>query len=935
MTEHPGRLVLIDSFGLIYRAFFALPPMTNSKGQATNAVLGFVNMLTRIISDEKPAYLIAAFDRGVPQARIDRFPAYKAQREEMPDDLRSQIPLVRRVLEAFCIPIVEKDNEEADDIIATLARKAEKAHEVRIITGDLDLLQLVDERTTVVVPKRSINDLVNYDPAAVRERYGLEPKQLPDYRGLKGDPSDNLTGVPGIGEKTASKLIGAAGTLDALLADPSKAGTAKLQKLLEVHADAARLCRDISVSVCDLDVEMPWDEAEFTGPDLEKLATLYRDLDFRSHLAKLNVGDANTPGVSSETVERLSIVGEYQEFGAAVADDARQALRAALSGLKTYKRLAFARRDGEIGIAWDEGKALSFDRAALADAEICDILVGLISKVDECVVHDAKQLFAEFRGAGARRSEDPAPAADTAKPKKRGASKQQTALFDGPDLFSQHDALPSIPTVLLQPRFVADDTMVAAYVLNPTRAYHLLSDVVQDVLGKALPPQTAAWADAVWRSAIVVREQLAQREQLALYEDVELPSMTVLAQMEAVGILLDQPELRHLAVDIDAEVERTQRDIFALAGEEFNLGSPQQLGRILFEKLAMPGGKRNKTGYATGVEVLATLAEEFEIAKRVLEYREAAKLKNTYVDVLPTLVDADGRLRTTFQQTATTTGRLSSINPNLQNIPVRGELGRRIRKAFVAGGPGRILIAADYSQIELRLMAHLSGDQAMRTAFIDGHDIHDETARKIFAVPSGFPVENEQRRIAKSVNFGLLYGMGEFGLGQRLGIPRDEARRIVEAYFGQFPGVRGYLDATVAFGREHGYVLTIAGRRRYLPDLAGRDHHLRAAAEREATNAPLQGSAADLMKIAMIRVQEALRDHDAQLLLQIHDEFIIEAAESELREVAGKVRAIMSSAMELSVPLDVSVKTGKTWYDVAAYDDTVVGDEEVFESVGN
>lgn len=869
-----GRVVLIDSYGLIYRAFFALPILTTKAGQPINAAYGFTTMLMRIISDEKPTYLIAAFDKGPPQARIDMFPAYKAHRDETPDELRSQFALVRRVLEAHGIPIVEMAGEEADDVIATLARKVEGKHEVRVITGDLDLLQIVDEHTTVVATRRGMSDLTQYDVAAVRERYGLDPAQLPDYRGLKGDPSDNLPGIPGIGEKTASKLIAQAGTLDALLADPTLANSPRYEKLIREHGEMARTCRDVSVIACDLPIEFPWEAALYTPADPANLAPLYRELEFKQLLAKLET----TPVVGKENLEpsgQLRIEGTYETYAGSSDPPDFVKLAAALRSLQQYPRLAFAQHFDCIGIAWAEGTGLTFDQSALLVPEVKQAFSEVCAAVPEFVAHDAKALFARWNDVCAIRA-------------------------------------------------IADDTMIAAYLLTPTKAYHKLKDALSDLLDAAVGEDASAHADATWRVAVEARIKLVEREQVHLYDEIELPIATLLARVEATGVAIDLGELATLSVEIDAAVEKYRDEIFAIAGEEFNLGSPQQLGRILFEKLELPGGKRNKTGYATGVEILQELAAEHEIAKRVLEYREVSKLKNTYVDVIPKLVTAAGRLHTIFNQTTTATGRLSSTSPNLQNIPVRGELGRRIRKAFVASATDRVLLAADYSQIELRLMAHASGDAQMLAAFVAHADIHDVTAQRIFGLPPGQAADREQRRIAKSVNFGLLYGMSEFGLAQRLRISRGEAKLMTEAYFAQFPGVRGYLDATVREGRDQGFVTTISGRRRYLPDLRSRDHMARTAAEREATNAPLQGGAADLMKIAMLNVVTALDGFDAQLLLQIHDEIVLDVPQKDLKEIAAIVRHEMEQAMQLSVPLEVTVKTGVTWYDVAAYDEDSV-----------
>jgi DNA polymerase-1 len=473
------------------------------------------------------------------------------------------------------------------------------------------------------------------------------------------------------------------------------------------------------------------------------------------------------------------------------------------------------------------------------------------------------------------------------------------------------------------PRPIADDTMIAAHLLNPSRAFTNLADAAGECLQRELPEETAAWADAVSRLAHAARHALAEREQTSLYDDIELPLTGVLAKMEAAGVALDPAELSELSQQVDADVTRLQDEIYALAGETFNIGSPQQLGRILFEKLGLPSGKQNKTGWATGVEVLQSLAREYPIAAKVLEYREVSKLKNTYVDVLPALLDPrDGRLHTVFNQTATATGRLSSTNPNLQNIPVRSELGRRIRRAFVAQTKDRVLLAADYSQIELRLMAHLSGDDAMRAAFHEGQDIHDFTARQIFGVGPIASVSGNERRMAKAVNFGLLYGMSDFGLAQRLEIGRAEAKAMTAQYFARFPTVRLWIERNLEEGRERGYVSTILGRRRYMPDLRAKNYMLRAAAEREATNAPLQGSASDLMKLAMVKIDRALERAglDATMTLQIHDELIFEVPKGSLEAVAALVKREMEGAIELSVPIEVTLKSGRNWYEVENLD---------------
>jgi DNA polymerase-1 len=863
-----AKLMLLDSYGLIYRAFFAMPPdLATSKGQPVNAVLGFVNMLNRLIADEKPTHVIAAFDKGLATERVALFKEYKAQRSAMPDDLRSQFPLVRKVLAVHKIPIVEIEGYEADDVIATLAHRAEDAgEETVVVTGDLDLLQIADAKTTILRTRRGISELDRFDPAAVAERFELEPRRLPDYRGLKGDPSDNLPGIPGIGEKTAIKLIKSAGSLDALVADPALAGSPKLAALVQEYGHQAQLCRDVSIVRRDLAIDVDWEDSRYHPPSDAELYPLYAELEFKGLLLKLKAPVDGLPLFGAE--KRLQ--GNYRSYTASVDPPEFTRLAAELREMSGAERVVFAVRESEIGASAREGEGLAFLAHALEYPEVRAAAAAVLERAEHVGAYDVKRFVHVLRAHGI-----------------------EHGRFD-------------------------DDAMIASHLLNPTRTFAGIADAAAERLGVTLPDDAAAHADAALQIARRAREELAKRDQLRLYEEVEVPLAPVLAGMEAAGISIAPAELRTIGGEIDAAVARLQQRIYDLAGETFNIGSPLQLGNILFGRLQIPGGKKSKTGWATGVEVLQSLAREYPICALVLEWREVTKLKNTYVDVIPQLVDPkDGRLHTAFNQTATATGRLSSTNPNLQNIPVRGDLGRRIRKAFVAKS-GCSLLAADYSQIELRLMAHLSGDEAMRRAFEDGQDIHDFTARQIFSVREGETVDANQRRMAKSVNFGLLYGMSDFGLSQRLEIGRAEAKEITAAYFARFPSVRVYIERTLAQGREDGYVSTILGRRRYMPALTSSNYMMRAAAEREATNAPLQGSAADLMKLAMVKADRAIRDAGIELtmLLQIHDELIFEVPHASLQEAARLVRNVMETALTLTVPLEVTVKTGANWYDV-------------------
>jgi DNA polymerase-1 len=869
-----AKLMLLDTYGLVYRAFFALPPLTTTRGMPINAAYGFTQMLNKIIADEKPTHVVAAFDKGMPAHRVALYQQYKAQRDQMPDDLRPQFALVRRVLNVNRIPIVEIEGEEADDIIATLARQAEdQGHQTVIVTGDTDLFQLVDKKTTVLMTRRGITELGRYDLPAVQERYdGLTPRQLPDYRGLKGDPSDNLPGIPGVGEKTAIKLIKAAGSLDKLVANPALAGTPKLQKLVEEYGAQAKVCRDVSVARKDLELVLDWQEARYAAPASEDLYRLYSELEFKTLLNKLDV-PLEMPLI--ETRERIK--GRYRSYVAATDPPEFAELARELERLSEASHLAFAvKPDGELGMSAEPGTGLAFAAGALRNEPVKSAFQKVWLGRARLGAHDVKAVLRVLTDHG----------------------------------FSA--------------RSFVDDTMIGAHLLNPSRTFAQVEDAAQEILAISAGEDVAAHADAVQQLIGKQREVLESREQLRLYQTIEVPLAPILAEMERTGVLIDPTELNVLAKEVDTAVQRLAQEIYDYAGEQFNIGSPLQLGNILFEKLCIPGSKKTKTGWATGVEVLQGLAREYPICAKVLEYREVTKLKNTYIDVIPSLTDKrDGRLRTIFNQTATATGRLSSTNPNLQNIPVRSELGRRVRRAFVAP-PGRyVLLAADYSQIELRLMAHLSGDEAMRRAFEEDQDIHDFTARQLFSVGDRMQVDGNQRRMAKSVNFGLLYGMSDFGLAQRLEIGRAEAKAITQAYFARFPSVRAYIDSVIQKGREQGYVTTLMGRRRYMPALRSSNYMLRSAAEREATNAPLQGSAADIMKLAMVRIRERLarEELEARMLLQIHDELIFEVPQSTLHETAGVVRSEMEGAVQLSVPLSVTLKVGSNWYDVEQTDD--------------
>jgi len=900
-----SELLLIDAYSLVYRAFFALPPLTTSSGRPINAAYGFQRMLARFLREEQPSHVVACFDAGIPAERLAAVPEYKAQRPETPDDLRPQFDIVRQILQSYGIPIVALEGEEADDCIATIATLARAQQlDTIVVSGDLDLLQLVDAHCTIVVTKRGISDLIRYDENAVRERYGLSPDQLADYRGLKGDPSDNLPGVPGIGEKTATKLIAQFGSLDALLANTDDVTPKRIAELLRAHADKARACRDVSTAKRDLPIVPDWEGWRYHEPSPDVLAKLYAELEFKSLLTQVapalaSMGESpqaqgpEAPPFEPGTYEML----EDEAAIARALDAALAAKRVALTlepALQSWR----TQTPAAIALSWKPRSGAVFPLRALGAQRVRERFARLLaSKAPAKIVFDLKNLAGWAARAG------------------------------------------------LQVGGVALDAMLAAAIGDPARGEPTLVQALVGTPGEggAKPPETtqstlfesradvradlAQGADALLRAADARLASIKRDGFERVLFEIEQPLAPVIAKMEAVGFRIDADELDRIRTSLARDIDATTRDIYRLAGNEFNINSPKALGQILFEQLGLPG-KKTKTGYATGAEVLVPLAQEHEIAAKLLQFREASKLKSTYVDALPALVDPQTRLlHTTFHQIGAATGRLSSSDPNLQNIPVRSEAGREIRRAFLPATPGNVLLAADYSQIELRILAHISQDEHFIEAFRRGDDIHAFTARAVFGVPEDGPISRELRRRAKAVNFGILYGISDFGLAQSAGMGREEARQFIADYLARFPKIKGYIDDTLERARATGYVTTIFGRRRYLPDLRSRVYPQRAAAERMAINAPAQGTAADLIKLAMLAVdrvfaRERIR---ARLALQVHDELIFDVAPEEAAAAASLVRDAMEHAMELSVPIVVDCKIGPNWEQVESIDERDAG----------
>jgi DNA polymerase-1 len=860
----PTRLYLVDGSGYVYRAFHALPALGTSRGLPTNAVYGFTTMVAKLLREERPRHLAVVFDAPGETFRDDLYADYKRNRAPVPDELRPQIGYVRRVVAALRLPVVEMAGVEADDVIGTLARQAERAGlETVIVTGDKDLMQLVTERTALLDTMHDRRSGV----AEVRARFGVDPARVPDVLALMGDAIDNIPGVTGIGEKTAAALVARFGSVEDILArldDVERSGirgAKRIRAALAREAEVARLSKQLATIRCDLPLTLDLDACRTPGPDPERLQPLFAELEFFSLLGEL------VPAEAVAAVEH-STARTPEELGAALP-----ALRAG----------------GTVALV----AALDSPRATAAGLRTL-ALAGPAGPVTLVDAPDRPEMQAAL-----------APLL---------ADLAVTKL--GEDLKSLHVAFARRGVALAGPAF---DVALASYCLNPSRPGHGIAALAGEWLGQAASAdgdealEAARTARAAHRLRPLLEDRLRAHEMEGLFRDLEMPLAAVLAEMELAGVAVDAPALGRLSAEFGARLEGLMADIYALAGCEFNIGSPPQLRDVLFGRLKLSprGVRRGKTGLSTDVDVLTRLAREHPLPAKILDYRALAKLKSTYVDALPALVDPrTGRVHTSFNQTVAATGRLSSSDPNLQNIPIRTEEGRRIRAAFVAA-PGCRLVSADYSQIELRVLAHLSGDPALVDAFSRGEDIHARTAAEVFADRP--PAEG--RRLAKVINYGIVYGMGPGRAARELGVPVAEAEAFIAAYFARYPGVRVFVESTVAEARARGWVTTVLGRRRYLPELAARDPAVRQFAERAATNTPIQGSAADLIKLAMLELRRRLRGAGlgARLLLQVHDELVLEVPAGEVEAVRDTVRGAMEGVFPLRVPLRVDVRDGANW----------------------
>ncbi len=895
MTTPPpdsGRLLLLDGHSLAYRAFFALPVenFATSAGQPTNAVYGFTSMLINALRDERPTHLAVAFDVSRQTFRAERYPSYKATRSATPDEFRGQVPLIKDVLDAMGITTVEVPGYEADDVLATLATGARDAGlQVLIVTGDRDALQLVGPDTTVLYPRRGVSELDRYTPDAVEAKYGVPPQRYPDLAALVGESSDNLPGVPGVGPGFAAKWLQQYGDLDGVLAHADQIAGKKGESL-RAHIEQVRLNRELNALVSDLALPVGVADLRLADIDRDAVHRTFDALEFRVLRDRLFevLGDrvaAPTGAGPAVAVEVIDLAGAPADWLARNAADPTATAGIAYrcdSSTGALTAIAVAGRPGVAGFL-----DLTADPSADAEAALSRWLAD--DNVPKCV-HDGKPLMRASAARGwtvGRLVHDTILGAYLVLPGQRG--------FSLPDLVA---------------RFLHRELDVAG---APTQAMLFDDDSARSA--ELLAEEAVAVADL----AAALTGQLVARSQLPLLTDLELPLMRVLADMEHVGIAVDVPALTGLERHFEDRMRAAESQAHGMAGHAFNLGSPKQLQQVLFEERGLPKTKRIKTGYTTDAEALTTLysATGDRLLEVLLEWRDASKLRQTVAGLLP-LVDEQRRIHTTFQQTIAATGRLSSSDPNLQNIPVRTAEGRRIRAAFIPGAGYDALVTADYSQIEMRIMAHLSGDAGLIEAFRSGEDLHTTVAAAVFSC-SRDEVDAERRRRIKAMSYGLAYGLSAFGLSQQLGIPPDEARRLMDDYFLRFGGVRDYLHEVVERARAEGYTETMFGRRRYLPDLTSDNRQRREMAERMALNSPIQGSAADIIKRAMIDVHSHLGRAGlrSRMLLQVHDELVLEIVEEERGAVIDLVRSTMAGAADLSVPLDVSIGVGRDWDDAA------------------
>lgn len=865
-----SKIVLIDGHSILNRAFYGVPDLTNAEGLHTNAIYGFLNILFKILEEEKPEYLTVAFDVSAPTFRHEMFEAYKGTRKPMLDELRQQIPVMKDVLRAMGIKIVEMAGFEADDLLGTVANCCEEAGmDVVILSGDRDLLQLATEKVKIRIPKtkQGKTEIENYYASDVLERYQVSPQAFIDVKALMGDSSDNIPGVPSIGEKTATKLIVEYGSIEEAYAHVEELKPPRASKAMQEHYELAQLSKVLATINTKVEIDYVIEEAKITDFYTEEVYELFQRLQFKNLLGRFNITTKN------ENIEDYFHVIENKNDIDALFDKLETIDIVGISFMKDSESVLplFAHLSGYggIAIAFEKEVYLAKTSQAYSIEEMFDKLDKVLVKADKIGLFDTKKKLEKIK-----------------------ISHQKTF-----------------------------DVGVAAYLLNPLQSDYTYEDVAQEHLNITIDEKTEVEKAVCYEAYVafevvpVLETKLKEQKMLELYREIEAPLIFTLFDMEQNGVKVEGDSLKVYGGELGEKIVELEQSIYKSAGKEFNLNSPKQLGVVLFEELELPHGKKTKTGYSTSAEVLEKLAPEYPIVSEILEYRQLAKLKSTYADGLRNFIAEDGRIHGKFNQTITATGRISSTEPNLQNIPIRMELGRLIRKVFVPE-EDYVFVDADYSQIELRILAHCSGDEKLIEAYKSASDIHRITASQVFHTPFD-EVTDLQRSNAKAVNFGIVYGISAFGLSNDLNISRKEAQEYIDRYFETYPAIKGYLEQLVTDGKENGFVSTIFGRRRPLPELSSSNFMQRSFGERVAMNAPIQGAAADIMKIAMITVNEELKNRNmkSRLVLQVHDELLIEAHKDEVEQVEVILKEKMEGAATLKVKLEIDMHRGSNWYE--------------------
>lgn len=881
-----SHFILIDGNSIANRAFYALPLLSTSQGLHTNAVLGFTTMLLKVIEEMKPTHLLVAFDAGKVVFRHSEFTEYKGKRAKTPPELSEQFPLIRELLDAFSIQRFELEGYEADDIIGTLTLRAEQnGWKTTVITGDKDMLQLVSDQVSVALTRKGVSEIELYTTKEIQEKYGLTPSQIIDLKGLMGDASDNIPGVPGVGEKTALKLLHEFGTVEQVLAHIDQVSGKKLQENLRNNVEQAKLSKSLATILRDAPVEIKPDDAVYEGYDSHKLVDFFKRMEFKSLIPKVK---AEAPGTQAGQ--------EKQEESAFSFEVVEAEQTAAFSDRLTSPMALSLEFDGD-----------NYHHAPLMGFGLANDSTSLF------VPYEVAKEWKEFQIW-------------------LKDEQQEKWVFDGKRDFV------GLAWHGFEIKGISFDSYLASYLLNATESNPSLHDVAsqyaaiplaadEDLYGKGakrivpelgiLSEHVARKAKAIWQSVSAMKQEIEAKQLSELLSRIEEPLSMVLAKMEFTGVKVDGERLVKMGALLDQQLDELTQKIYALAGQEFNINSPKQLGEILYDKLDLPVLKKTKTGPSTSADVLEKLAPYHPIIDTILHFRQLGKLRSTYIEgLLKEIHPVTSKIHTRFNQATTATGRLSSTEPNLQNIPIRLEEGRKIREAFVPSEPGWYMLAADYSQIELRILAHISQDANLIDAFQKGMDIHTRTAMDVFGVGED-EVTSLMRRQAKAVNFGIVYGISDYGLSQNLNITRKEAGDFINRYFSVFSGVKRYMEEIVEQAKKDGYVTTLLHRRRYLPDIKSSNFNLRSFAERTAMNTPIQGTAADIIKLAMIRMQERLEQEKlkSKMLLQVHDELVFEVPEDELAIMQQIVPEVMEQALQLDVPLKVDVHYGRTWYD--------------------